>query len=64
MMLSDRKGAIRKDSTTFFAGQADHKSFIFPTTKKCDRTHYSLLERFRMVGDDEEDDTVERSNLP
>jgi hypothetical protein len=59
MLHSSRKALIKKDSLNFIC-QADHKNFIFPTTKKSDRIHHTLLKRFEEVKEDseQEDDQV------
>jgi hypothetical protein len=58
MLHSSRKILIKKDSLNFICQQADHKNFGFPTTKKSDRIHHTLLKRFEEVKEDskQEDD--------
>jgi hypothetical protein len=55
MILSSRKATIKRNSRAYTC-QGKHKSFIHPTTKKLDRTHNTLLQRFRHGHDDVQDD--------
>jgi hypothetical protein len=55
MVLSSRKSTIKRNSRAYSC-QGKHKSFIHPTTRKLDRTHNSLLQRFRHGHKDVEDD--------
>jgi hypothetical protein len=57
MLLSSRKSSIKRNSTTFIC-QGSHTSFIHPTTKKSDRSHYTLFRPYQN-GHDVEDATAD-----
>jgi hypothetical protein len=56
MMLSSRRSTIQRNSSTFIC-QGNHMSFIHPTTKKSDRSHYTLFRPYQN-GHDVEDATA------
>jgi hypothetical protein len=55
-----RKSRISKDSRAYIC-QAGHTNYSFPTTKKSERIHHTLLPRFKEVEEEEEydDDGIE-----
>jgi hypothetical protein len=53
MLHGSYKKLIKKDSANFIC-QADHSNFIFPSTKKSDRIHHTLLQRLEEVEDEDE----------
>ena len=58
MIHSSRKALIKKDSANFIC-QADHTSYIFPTTKKSDRIHHMLLLQLFKEVEEEDSNNIE-----
>jgi hypothetical protein len=57
MLLSSRQSSIKRISISFIC-QGNHTSFIHPTIKKSNQSHYTLLLHYLNIEDDVEDSPV------